>query len=245
MVNRICKIFHRSEPPKPAQPIPFPESAVAHRFLDGLNGIEIGGNAQNPFGLWRTGGGYANVDFDTAQSAKWQMSGFPILPVNIVANGDDLPFRDDSLDYVVTSHVLEHFFDTVGTLREWLRVVRPGGYVFCIVPHCHRTYDCNRPITDVDEMFARHRGDIRPCDYIIRTVQENTETPLPADYMRLWHGDNIPDGYVRLSSDSHRHQAVFDFHNLMELCRRCDFNVVYSSDVDDKVGTGFTIVIRK
>ena len=34
----------------------FKESAIAHQFLDGLNGIEIGGNTQNSFGLETLGG---------------------------------------------------------------------------------------------------------------------------------------------------------------------------------------------
>lgn len=29
----------------------FPESALAHKYLDGLKGIEIGGAAHNSFGL--------------------------------------------------------------------------------------------------------------------------------------------------------------------------------------------------
>ena len=29
----------------------FRESAIAHKYLDGLKGIEIGGSAHNPFGL--------------------------------------------------------------------------------------------------------------------------------------------------------------------------------------------------
>lgn len=37
--------------------VPFQESAIAHTFLDGLNGIEIGGNTQNSFGLENVGGG--------------------------------------------------------------------------------------------------------------------------------------------------------------------------------------------
>lgn len=34
----------------------FKESAIAHQFLDGLNGIEVGGNTQNSFGLETRGG---------------------------------------------------------------------------------------------------------------------------------------------------------------------------------------------
>ena len=37
------------EKPKPR--IKFAESKLAHQFLDGLTGLEIGGSAHNPFGL--------------------------------------------------------------------------------------------------------------------------------------------------------------------------------------------------
>ena len=90
----------------------FKESAIAHQFLDGLNGIEVGGNTQNSFGL-ETTGGYVNVDFDATQGAKWQAGDFPPKLVNIVADGDNLPFKDNSLDYVISSQVLENFFDPI------------------------------------------------------------------------------------------------------------------------------------
>ncbi|MDQ8193291.1 class I SAM-dependent methyltransferase [Coraliomargarita sp. SDUM461004] len=43
-------------------------------------------------------------------------------------------FRDDVLDYVYSSHVLEDFEDTESVLKEWLRVVRPGGSVVLFLP---------------------------------------------------------------------------------------------------------------
>jgi ubiquinone/menaquinone biosynthesis C-methylase UbiE len=48
--------------------------------------------------------------------------------VDIVAPGDKLPFANNSLDYVLSSHVLEHFWDPIKTIKEWLRVVRPGKF---------------------------------------------------------------------------------------------------------------------
>lgn len=43
-------------------------------------------------------------------------------------------FADASLDYVYSSHVLEDFRDTGAVLREWLRVLRPGGLVVLYLP---------------------------------------------------------------------------------------------------------------
>jgi SAM-dependent methyltransferase len=54
-------------------------------------------------------------------------------------------FRDGSLDWVYSSHVLEDFPATREVLDEWLRVVRPGGHLVLYLPdeqvyreHCQR-----------------------------------------------------------------------------------------------------------
>ena len=60
---------------------------------------------------------------------------FPEGDVDVVASGDDLwMFKDNSLDFVVASHSLEHFPDTKRTLKEWDRVLKPGGVIAFIVP---------------------------------------------------------------------------------------------------------------
>lgn len=67
----------------------------------------------------------------------------PILPTAIGIDLDypgydglRLPFQDGTQDYVFSSHCLEHIQDDEGSLREWLRVVKPGGHVIVVVPHC-------------------------------------------------------------------------------------------------------------
>lgn len=50
-------------------------------------------------------------------------------------SADDLRwFRDESLDWVFSSHVLEDFGETGKVLEEWLRVVRRGGHVALYLP---------------------------------------------------------------------------------------------------------------
>jgi SAM-dependent methyltransferase len=59
---------------------------------------------------------------------------------------------DDSYDAVLASHVLEHIANPLGALKEWARVVRPGGYVLLIVPHRDGTFDHRRPVTSLEHM---------------------------------------------------------------------------------------------
>jgi ADP-heptose:LPS heptosyltransferase len=46
-----------------------------------------------------------------------------------------LPYRDGQMDYVYSSHCLEDIADTEGTVAEWLRIMRAGGYIILYVPH--------------------------------------------------------------------------------------------------------------
>jgi SAM-dependent methyltransferase len=45
-----------------------------------------------------------------------------------------LPFEDDSLDYVYSSHCLEDAEDTEEILTEWCRVIRTGCYLVLFLP---------------------------------------------------------------------------------------------------------------
>jgi len=58
----------------------------------------------------------------------------------VVGGGEALPFRDGSFDGVLLIDVLEHIADDHQVAREVRRVVRPGGYVLCMVPENPRLY---------------------------------------------------------------------------------------------------------
>lgn len=67
-------------------------------------------------------------------------------PVQLGGDCRDLKWiSSDSLDYVYSSHVLEDFGrdETKHILREWIRVVRPGGLIVLLLPDQHRyVADC-------------------------------------------------------------------------------------------------------
>lgn len=138
--------------------IPFPESRLAHRYLDGMKGLEVGGSSHNPFGL-----NTRNVDYTTEETRykklETKLRG-ETLPIDIIASGDNVPLPDGSQDFVVNSHVLEHFSDPIKALIEWYRLIRPGGYIFMIVPHKERTFDRELPRTTLQELIDRHEGKI-------------------------------------------------------------------------------------
>ena len=55
--------------------------------------------------------------------------------INWVGNVTQLHwFHDNVLDYVFSSHCLEHMHNEVEVVKEWKRVVKPGGYVVIYLP---------------------------------------------------------------------------------------------------------------
>lgn len=50
-------------------------------------------------------------------------------------DGVHLPFQDNTQDAIYSSHCLEHMQRLGEVIREWLRVVRVGGYIVVVVPH--------------------------------------------------------------------------------------------------------------
>ena len=167
--------------------------------------------------------------------------------------GDDLPFKDNTLDYVLTSHVIEHFFDPVKALRQWHRVIKPGGYIFIIAPHKDRTFDKSREVTPVAELLDRSTGRIRISDHPwpidIPALDKSGKAKFGPDYevppqMLLRRGARLEEGW-QYEEDDHHHWSVWRTNDFVDLVKTLRLNIVEVQDTDDKVGNGFTVVIRK
>lgn len=62
--------------------------------------------------------------------------GFRVKPDIMVSNADRLDlFSSCSMDFVYSSHTLEHIQDYKGALKEWWRLVKQGGYLILYLPH--------------------------------------------------------------------------------------------------------------
>ncbi len=227
-------------------------SPLATKYLDKLHGIEIGASTQNSFQLKRA----INVDFSDEQGGMWQDKGCEPATVNIVALGDDLPFRNATLDYVLSSHVIEHFFDPVKALKEWHRVVKPGGYIFIIAPHMDRTFDEFREPTPVAELIDRSTGKIRVSNYakplsaeaVRKTGIEPVEPFIQFMPQRLFRNkaaSKLDDGWAYYTEDDHHHWSVWRTADFVALVKQLKYKIIEVQDVDDKVGNGFAVVIQK
>jgi len=59
---------------------------------------------------------------------------FPFKNVNIVADATVLPFKDNSIDMLISESTIEHTPNAENAIREMCRVVKPGGFVYISIP---------------------------------------------------------------------------------------------------------------
>lgn len=76
------------------------------------------------------GAGSRSIYFDNV--VNFEIAKYPSTDVRGV--GEVLPFKDNSFDAVLSITVLEHVKDPWKCAKEILRVLKPGGDLYCVVP---------------------------------------------------------------------------------------------------------------
>lgn len=110
--------------------------------------------------------------------------------VDVVAEAHRLPmFADVSLDYVFSSHLLEHVGDVRATLAEWTRIIKTGGYLALYLPSADLYPRIGQPGANPDHKRDIGRGDVagwlKECTSCGWTVVEDEERS-GADEYSFW-----------------------------------------------------------
>lgn len=86
-------------------------------------------------------------------SIRYHTADLSIQNVTCRVDLQSLPFRDESYDAIICSHVLEHVPDDKKAMRDMCRILRAGGSAFVLVPiktSLPRTYE-DPTITSTEE----------------------------------------------------------------------------------------------
>ena len=67
-------------------------------------------------------------------------------------------------DFLFASHSLEHIANPLKALKEWIRVVKPGGHLILILPEKTRTFDHNRNHSLLSTLKAQYDAGVGEDD---------------------------------------------------------------------------------
>jgi SAM-dependent methyltransferase len=81
-----------------------------------------------------------------------------LVEVDIIDNGEKLSTIEDcSFDFVIANHMIEHCQEPIGTMQQFLRVLKPGGVLYMAVPDKRYTFDFDRSVTSIDHLVRDYR----------------------------------------------------------------------------------------
>lgn len=175
-------------------------------YLSG-NGIEIGALC-HPLSVNGTAVYVDRLDNDGLHQQYPDIPTDKMVKVDVVDDGETLEkFDNNSLDFVIANHFLEHAKDPLGTIMEWLSVLRPGGKIFCAIPDKEKCFDKHRPTTEIAHMYSdfEKTGDDWP-HYLefARGDEIEAKRLMDADYSihrHTWDKDSILVFLINLSKN--------------------------------------------
>lgn len=129
-------------------------SQLAAKYLCG-NGIEIGA-LDAPLDL-PAQAKVRYVDRMPVHELRLQypeLASRKLVDVDIVDDGESLgKIEDDSLDFLVANHMLEHCENPLGTLRNALRKLKKDGILYCSIPDKWQSFDIERNLTTFEHLI--------------------------------------------------------------------------------------------
>jgi SAM-dependent methyltransferase len=148
------RLFGRTASATPIPPVmAMTRRRVSRRYLRG-SGLEIGA-LHSPMSVKR---GVRVRHTDRLRTIDLRLEypewdHLPFVDVDLIDDGERLDRVDDeSQDFVIASHMLEHCENPLGTLRQHLTKLKPGGVLFYIVPDRRGGFDVERPLTSFEHI---------------------------------------------------------------------------------------------
>jgi SAM-dependent methyltransferase len=147
-----------------------------------------------------------------------------------ICEGNQLEIIDDnSYDFLLSSHNLEHFANPLKAISEWKRVLRPNGLILLVLPNKQFTFDRKRPITKMSHLLSDYKNQIKEDDLThmeeILTLHDVSMDPPSRnkEYFKNRSLNNFDNRCL--------HHHVFDENLLKEIFISFQIQPIYTTSV--------------
>ncbi|MBL8032574.1 MAG: class I SAM-dependent methyltransferase [Leptospiraceae bacterium] len=151
-----------------------------------------------------------------------------------------IPFVAESFDFVLSEHTLEHIGNVLRALREWIRVLKPGGHLILFLPHQERTNDRLRERTTLAHLIDDEK----------REVPDDDTTHVDEWIANVTRAGGIPEHYRHIAKDELArtgsiHHHVWIAADIKEVFEYLGLRVVYLSEQVADRSDSFVVVGEK
>jgi SAM-dependent methyltransferase len=222
-------------------PRPLPRFDRLRSQLQDKHGLEIGGpslifSASGQVPVYPLARVIDNCNFSsntvwegTIRSAEgFTFDGNKLPGLQYIADGNSLRFIEDkSLDFIISSHCLEHLANPIGALVEWKRIIRDNGLLILVIPDKERTFDHKRPVTPISHMIHDYErstpeSDMTHFDEVTR-LHDISRDP----------GAGSVEGFIERCMDNYAvrcmHHHVFNLNSSIKIVEYAGFEILQSA----------------
>jgi SAM-dependent methyltransferase len=159
--------------------------------LSGKQGVEIGGlssmfTAGGTLPIYPALGSLDNWNPYATHSILRQCPGS-----DVKIDGLELgSVPDNSVQFILSCHSLEHIANPLKALKEWKRILVPEGYLLLVLPHGDATFDHRRKKTPFEHLLHDYEVNTGEDDQTHMHEFEQYDFTGPG-----WSADFMPPGY--------------------------------------------------
>ncbi|MEH2025120.1 hypothetical protein [Nostoc sp.] len=131
---------------------------ISNKYLIG-QGLEVGALH---YPLWI--GEKANVRYVDRLSVEElrlqypELNQYKLVNVDIIDNGEKLErITNNSVDFIIGNHLLEHCENPLATIRNHLSKLRNSGILYYAIPDKRHSFDLDRPLTSFEHLVRDDR----------------------------------------------------------------------------------------
>ncbi len=143
----------------------------------------------------------------------------------VIGEGSDLSnVEARSYDFLLSCHSLEHVANPLKALREWKRILKPGGFLILAVPNKESIFDHNRPTTTFSHLLADEQSDVDERD--LTHLQEILELHDLDRDKAAGSFENFKARSLDNFSNRGLHHHVFDPELLSDCLKHTDYKIL-------------------
>jgi predicted SAM-dependent methyltransferase len=163
----------------------------------------------------------------------------PFVETDIIDNGEELStIADDSQDFLIANHFIEHCQNPIQTLENFLRVLKPSGVLYLAVPEKRFTFDVLRPPTPIDHILRDHQegpawSKRQHFEEYVRLVERRSEEQVESRLKQL------------LDMDYSIHYHAWDAAGLLELVATLQRMLRFDVELFLRNGFETIVILRK
>lgn len=195
-------------------------------------GVEIGGPSETGGLIYRSSTQMDNIIFSRETVWSSHLSSaynyYPGKTGNVIINDavNITNVGDSAYDFVFASHCLEHIANPIKALKEWLRIIKTGGYVILILPEKTRCFDHKREISKFSTLLSQYEKNVGEDDLsTLPEILKNHDLVLDPPAGDL-------GSFTRRSLDNYNnrclHHYVYSPKLLLEICSHLGCEFIYT-----------------